>query len=208
MMEYPLHPRQLAHRCFSSWHSLVHRERARLRKAEAVGVWRLLLRAWQAWRVYVRHRRAHREREEVARALLREKRWGGESWRVIMCNDRMLMCIIHVQVYRYMLLHPLTPSPLTPHPSPPHRLLDKASLQYSRRLQSKTLLHWHSFARSAQTQRLLDVQTSSQRERVRVFLQTATEHQTAAVVVADRSLRAPSTEGGREERVSSLSLVC
>ena len=64
---------QLLHSCFSRWYTLVVEIRARLGKAAAIGDWKLLLRVWQAWRVFVSGRRVRRERDRVARELQREK---------------------------------------------------------------------------------------------------------------------------------------
>ena len=71
----PHAPSQLLHSCFSSWYLAVVERRAKLSKAAAVCNWKLLLRAWRAWRVFVGQRRERREREAITREMQREKRW-------------------------------------------------------------------------------------------------------------------------------------
>ena len=64
---------KVLHTCFSRWFRVVIEGRGKLVKAVAMSEWKLVVRVWSAWRGWVAHCRARREREQTARQMQRQR---------------------------------------------------------------------------------------------------------------------------------------
>ena len=58
-------PLQIMKKYFSAWYSVVVSQRIKLGKGRAMADWRCKLRAWNAWRTFVRHVRSDKEAQAI-----------------------------------------------------------------------------------------------------------------------------------------------
>lgn len=65
---------KLLHKHFSAWYNLVLDRRLKMGKARAMYDWKLILRAWNAWRSYVRSRRVERETKQYEKDVIHTQR--------------------------------------------------------------------------------------------------------------------------------------
>lgn len=62
------------HRHFSAWYNLVLDRRLKMGKARAMYDWKLMLRAWNAWRSYIRSRHMVRETKQQEQDVIHTQR--------------------------------------------------------------------------------------------------------------------------------------
>ena len=65
---------QILHKHFSAWYNVVLERRLKMGKARATSDWKLLLRAWNAWRSYVRGRTMEKESRQVEQDIIETHR--------------------------------------------------------------------------------------------------------------------------------------
>ena len=66
---------QILHKHFSAWYNVVLERRLKMGKARAMSDWKLLLRAWNAWRSYVRGQKLERESRQVEQDVIETHRY-------------------------------------------------------------------------------------------------------------------------------------
>lgn len=65
---------QTLHRHFSAWYNLVLDRRLKMGKARAMYDWKLMLRAWNAWRSYIRSRHMVKETKQQEQDVIKTQR--------------------------------------------------------------------------------------------------------------------------------------
>ena len=74
---------QILHKHFSAWYNVVLERRLKMGKARAMSDWKLLLRAWNAWRSYVRGQKLERESRRAEQDVIDTHRYAqveGHFW--------------------------------------------------------------------------------------------------------------------------------